>query len=288
VGEVSDGLQAVQKAEELQPDLILLDIGLPTINGIEAARRIREHTPRSIVLFLSAILSSDIAQEALRTGASGYVVKADAASELLTAVDAVLRGEVFVSSRLAGQVEISRRHEVAFYPDDASLVDGFSRSIEFALKAGSAVIVIATESHRASLFEKLRLDGVDVGAAIEQGSYISLDVTDTLLTFMANDLPDPVRFRNVAGDLITRAAQAAKGQHRRVAACGECAPALLAEGKEEAAVQLEHLWDEIARRYNTDILCGYLSNAFQGTESGHIFASICAKHSAVHGQTRRL
>jgi DNA-binding NarL/FixJ family response regulator len=99
VGEVSDGLQAVQKAEQLQLDLILLDIGLPTINGIEAARRIREHTPRSTVLFLSAILSSDIAQEALRTGASGYVVKADAASELLTAVGAVVRGEVFVSSR---------------------------------------------------------------------------------------------------------------------------------------------------------------------------------------------
>jgi DNA-binding NarL/FixJ family response regulator len=109
----------------LQPDLILLDIGLPKISGIEAARRIREQTPSSKVLFLSAICSSDVAEEALRTGASGYVVKADAGSDLLIAVEAVLRGEVFVSPSLAGQVEISRHHEVEFCPDDASLVNSF-------------------------------------------------------------------------------------------------------------------------------------------------------------------
>ena len=98
ISDVSDGLEAVQKAQELQPDLIVLDIGLPKLNGIEAARRIREHAPKAKILFVSENRSPDIAKEALRTGGSGYVVKSDAASDLLPAVEAVLQGRQFVSA----------------------------------------------------------------------------------------------------------------------------------------------------------------------------------------------
>ena len=102
VGQVTDGFEAVQKAQQLQPDLILLDIGLPTLNGIEAARRIREVSPKSKILFVSENRSWDIVEEALRTGAGGYVVKSDATDELLPAVEAVLKGKRFVSASLAG------------------------------------------------------------------------------------------------------------------------------------------------------------------------------------------
>jgi DNA-binding NarL/FixJ family response regulator len=102
VAQVSDGLEAVQQAERLQPDIILLDIGLPTLNGIEAARRIREVSPTSKILFVSENRSPDIAEEALSTGAGGYVVKSDAGSELLPAVKAVLEGKRFISASLAG------------------------------------------------------------------------------------------------------------------------------------------------------------------------------------------
>ena len=102
VGEVSDGFEAVQKAEELQPDLILLDIGLPTLDGIEAARRIRKLSPQSKIIFVSQESSADVVRGALAEGAKGYVVKTDAICELLTAVDAVLRGERFVGKRFSG------------------------------------------------------------------------------------------------------------------------------------------------------------------------------------------
>jgi DNA-binding NarL/FixJ family response regulator len=98
IGEASDGLEAVQKAEELKPDLILLDMGLPNVNGIEAARRIRHLSPNSKIVFLSADNSLDVVQAALSTGAHGFVHKARAQSELLPAIDAVLRGGQFVSS----------------------------------------------------------------------------------------------------------------------------------------------------------------------------------------------
>jgi len=104
ISEAMDGMEAVQKASELQPDLIILDIGLPTLNGIEAARRIRNLAPNSKILFLSENYSGDIARGALATGGQGYVIKSDAGIELLAAVDAVLLGKQFVSSRLADQV----------------------------------------------------------------------------------------------------------------------------------------------------------------------------------------
>ena len=90
VCEASDGLEAVQKAQELQPDLILLDIGLPTLNGIEAARRIRKLAPESKIIFLSQESSAEVVQEALSLGARGYVVKTRVGNELLAAVDSVV------------------------------------------------------------------------------------------------------------------------------------------------------------------------------------------------------
>jgi len=101
--EVSDGLQAVQKAAELDPDLILLDIGLPGLNGIEAARRIRKLAPNSKIIFLTEDSGEDLAEEAFRIGVAGYVVKADAARELISAMQAVVLGQRFVSARLRGE-----------------------------------------------------------------------------------------------------------------------------------------------------------------------------------------
>jgi DNA-binding NarL/FixJ family response regulator len=97
IAEVSDGLEAVQKAEQLQPDLILLDIGLPSLNGIEAARRIRKLAPRSKILFLSQESSADVIEEALKFGV-GYVIKTHAGSDLLATVEAMRAAGHFVSA----------------------------------------------------------------------------------------------------------------------------------------------------------------------------------------------
>lgn len=102
IGKVSDGSAAVQQAHQLQPDLILLDIGLPTLNGIEAATRIRGSSPSSKILFVSENRAVDIVEKALSTGAGGYVIKSDAAGELLPAIKAVLEGKRFISARLTG------------------------------------------------------------------------------------------------------------------------------------------------------------------------------------------
>ena len=108
VHESSDGLEAVQKAGELQPDLIVLDIGLPSLNGIEAARQISKLSPKSKIIFFTQHSSAEIAQAAFNAGALGYVIKVHAASELLPAVEAVCQGERFISQGLSGQIIAGR------------------------------------------------------------------------------------------------------------------------------------------------------------------------------------
>lgn len=307
VAEVADGLEAVQKAQELHPDLILLDIGLPRLNGIEAARRIRGCVLQSKILFLSENRSWDIAEEALRTGADGYVVKSNAASELLPAIEAVLAGRQFVSVGLvrlspvasadthmkrrphervvppvAEKAAVTHCHEAALYPDDTSLVEGFARFIGAALKSGNTALVIATPAHRVAILQRLSADALDVYAAIKQGRFTSLDVSDVLSTFMVNDLPDPVRFTKNAADLIAQAAAAAPGK-KPLAACGECAPTLLAGGNAQATIQLEHLWDDVAKRHDVEILCGYLWSSFPWRGSSPVLERICAEHTRVCG-----
>jgi DNA-binding NarL/FixJ family response regulator len=98
VGESADGLDAVQKSEKLQPDLILLDIHLPKMNGFDAAQQIRRVSPRTKILFLSSCHSVEVMREALKIGA-GFVVKADAGRDLLAIVRAVVRNEPFVRFR---------------------------------------------------------------------------------------------------------------------------------------------------------------------------------------------
>ncbi len=103
IGEASDGLEAIQKAEELNPDLILLDIGLPKLNGIEAAHRIARHVPAAKILFVSQENDADVVAAALSNGAKGYVHKQNASSELPSAVEAVLQGDRFVSEGLISE-----------------------------------------------------------------------------------------------------------------------------------------------------------------------------------------
>lgn len=307
IGEVSDGLAAVHAAEKLKPDLILLDIGLPTLNGIEAARLIIELIPTAKIIFLTQESADEVMQEALLLGAKGYVFKSHAGSDLMPAVEAVLQGRQFVSGKVtdpdsgvahAGsqaakaapsdaefrsrEAEADRRHEILFYANDASFLESFSRFIRERLADGNAAIVIATDPHRAGLREMLQAQGVDAAAAEAEGRYISLSVQETLATFMVDRVLDEVRFARVALDLIRTAAKAVNGDSRRVSACGECAPELLAQGQAETAIRLEQLWDMVARRYGVRILCGYPANNGNGAESNYTFSRICAEHSSVH------
>jgi DNA-binding NarL/FixJ family response regulator len=291
VCEVSDGSEAVQKAEALKPDLVVLDIGLPKLNGIEAARRIRQLSPNSRIVFVSLVNSLDMVQAALSTGALGYVYKIDSRSELLLAVDAALLGKQFVSSSIKDykftdiqEAKVPHRHEVLFYSEDAVFLDNLTDFIAVALEAGDMAVAIATESHQDGLIQRLKARGVDIDGAIREGTYISSDAAKSLSTFMVNGMPDSDRFFEIVGGLIRTAAKVGKREHSRVAACGEIGPFLWAEGKADAAVRLEQITDEFAKTYEVDIFCAYSLSSFRGEKGEKVFQSICAQHTAVYRQ----
>jgi DNA-binding NarL/FixJ family response regulator len=98
VGEASDGLEAIQKALQLRPDLILLDIGLPNLNGIEVARQMRSLVPESKIIFLTRESSADVVQKAFSVGARGYIFKTMVLPDLFVAVATVISGMTFVSN----------------------------------------------------------------------------------------------------------------------------------------------------------------------------------------------
>jgi DNA-binding NarL/FixJ family response regulator len=268
--EAADGLEAVQKVEELQPDLILLDINLPKLHGFGVAKRIRRLDPHARLLFMSQESSADIVREAFRLGASGYIQKLHAATDLLPAIDAVLGGRRFVSSNVAltelTDAPAPRRHEILFCSDDAAVVDGFTRFIAAALNVADAAIVLVTESHRTHLLQELRTQGVDIDGAFERG---------TCLVFDADVTPDPVRFLEAINGVREAAAKAGKA-HPRVAFCGERAGRLWAAGRTAEAVQLEQLCSELA--HDVDILCAY---PVPHTEDDQMLTRICAEHTAV-------
>jgi DNA-binding NarL/FixJ family response regulator len=109
VGESSDGIEALQKIRELNPDLILLDVGLPNLSGIEIARHLQNSSAHSIILFVSHFCDWDIIEYAFRYGASGYVVKSDAAAELVPAIESVRQRMPFISTTAVRHILDERR-----------------------------------------------------------------------------------------------------------------------------------------------------------------------------------
>ena len=291
IGQALDGLEAVQKAEELQPDLILLDIGLPKLNGMEAARRIRKLVPKAKILFFSQESSPDVVREASKVGAMGYVQKTCARSDLLPALEAYLGGEQFVSSSLKGWESNENtaprspyQHEVQFYSEDEFFFERFAQFIGAAIKMGNAAIVVTTKFHHEGLVQRLKAESVDLDGAIQRGTYTWLDADESLSAIMVNDLPDPVLFFKGIEGLIEEASKNVKVEHPRVAFCGERVGLLWAEGKTEAAIRLEQLCNELSAKYDIDMLCAYPLKSVSGDENEGAIKRIRDEHSAVHSR----
>lgn len=180
-------------------------------------------------------------------------------------------------------IDSSQCHEAQFYSADSVLLESFARFIATALKANHPAIVILTQSHREGLVKKLIAQGFDVNAFMQRGTYIALDAARMLSTIMTNGAPDRVRFFDGLCDLIEAAAKAADGKHTRVALCGECVGLLCAEGKINAALQLEETGNDVIELYDVDIFCAYpLSGLGNGEDD--LFERICELHTAVHSE----
>jgi DNA-binding NarL/FixJ family response regulator len=171
-------------------------------------------------------------------------------------------------------------HVVQFYSEDAFLLEALSKLIGTALVAGNAAVVIATQSHLDDLADRLASRALSVSKAAREGRYIALNAAETLAKFMRNGQPDADSFAAVIGPVLSRAA-AAVSQESRVVAFGEMVALLWAEGNIDAAIRLEQLWNDLARRHAFSLHCAYPITGFHDKTHEAPFLKICSEHSAV-------
>jgi DNA-binding NarL/FixJ family response regulator len=288
VGECADGADAVREAAALRPDLIVLDIGLKMVNGIEAARRIMAADPAARILFLTGQQSPDVAEAALAAGGRGYLLKSEAGGGLLRAVEAIVAGARFISPGLppdsvtATAAPANRhRHTAVVHSSMAALPDEYARFAGDALADGRPVVIIAPRTSLERVHARLESDGIAIGHAIDEGRYRVFDMASELARLMPHGRYERERFRESADRMLSDLAKAVPG--RRAAICGEMAPHLWQEGRVENAIDLERLWDDVATASGADVLCPYCVDASRLAASEYSkFRDICAVHGAVH------
>src|SRR5688572_1288411 len=258
IGEAADGLEAVQLVSDLQPDLVLLDIGLPSLGGMEVARLIRSTVPSVKVVFVSMESSPDIVRQAFGVGAVGYVNKLHLQNDLRTALQAAVSGRQFASNDAkVNPVIAPSQHDAQFYFDEPGLVQSVTRFVAAALNSANPAVLIATEPHREAIYQQLKNAAFDVDGAVQRGTYVSMDADNALSQVMAGDLPDRNRFLAGLTDLVNSVSRASRFPNPKVSIFGECAGMLSLRGNIEAALQLEETGNELIKSHNVSILCSY-------------------------------
>ncbi len=182
---------------------------------------------------------------------------------------------------LANYCDLDSPHSVQLYSDDAFLLDALSWFIGSALASGDAAVVIASADHRQGLAKRLKERGLDPAVALRQGRYVELDAAETLSRFMREGWPEVSRFTRVIGGVIEQARAAAGGKDRHVAAFGEMVSLLAEEGKSEAAIRLEQLWNGLAQAHRFYLRCAYSLSSFATPEQGETLFRICREHTHV-------
>lgn len=172
-------------------------------------------------------------------------------------------------------------HVVQFYSSDEFLVNELASLVGSSLASGQNSIVVATKDHRERLSDRLKQQGLDLSLAVEQQRYVPLDAADTLSTFMVDDQPDKLRFMEVFDRVLLRAKKTSTRMDLRLTVFGEMVALLWAEGKVDAAIRLEHLWNELALRHEFHLACAYPIRFFDRPEHAESFQRICSAHSAL-------
>jgi len=263
MGEAADGPEAVALAAKTVPDVILLDLELPTLSGIDAAARILAANPSARILYLTGHRSWEVVEAALVGGARGYVLKPYAAVELLPAMAAVVAGRRFVSTVLGGRALLDNGHptthvhEAALHRGDRTLLAEYEAFAAAALNGGKAVIGVGDAARRHALVDGLRLRGVDIDRALEEGRFRMLDSVEMLRAMMVDGVLNESRFWERAMRQAIGAARASREDPPAMVVFGDGAQCLYHDGNIKAAIRLEQLWGDFARTFNAEIFCGY-------------------------------
>jgi hypothetical protein len=179
-------------------------------------------------------------------------------------------------------------HALQFYSGDDFLLDSLARFVASALEAAESALVLATQVHRDGLAEQLKMRGIDTDNLVKKGRYATLDAAQTLAQLSVDGKPDVAHFNEFIRSVVVPLKAAAKSTPQRVAVCGEIVATIWAEGKAEAAIQLEHLWNELAAQGCYWLRCYYPIASFSDPGQNELFIKLCAEHASVIPQDSQL
>jgi PAS domain-containing protein len=172
----------------------------------------------------------------------------------------------------------SREHVAHFYEDDRALAESLADFMGESLAAEGAAVFIGVEPHRNGVAERLGRRGFDLPGLQAEGRYVPLDAGLTLAKFLVDGWPDAARFRTTVGGILEKASAASRGA-ARVRAVGEMVAVLWREGRRDAAMQLERLWNELLEQHPLALLCAYPLKGFPASADGGPLLEVCAEHS---------
>jgi hypothetical protein len=175
----------------------------------------------------------------------------------------------------------SASHSVDFYADEAVFLDNLSDILCRALKAGGVCLVIAAAPHRQGIAQRLRAAGIDLSLCVRNSQYLLLDAKATLDKFMVDGMPDPERFFATIDPVLVQAKASLGPDVSFPVAFGEMVALLWADGKRQAALRLEQLWNELGSRHSFHLRCAYPRHGFTSGDEDAFFQQICAEHNHV-------
>jgi DNA-binding NarL/FixJ family response regulator len=289
-GEAGDGIEAIEKARQLRPDIVLMDINMPRMNGLEATRIIRREVPLCRVIIVSQNDAAIAREQARRAGAKGAVTKSDLIRDLLPTID----GVAMENNNSLDQTQIAtahggepwcdllnsaapRDHIVQLYQDQQFLNRAVCRFAAAAIANGEGVILVPTVAHWDAFRPRLEAEGVDVKAAEKRGQLTVVDADNLLPTFMRGGMPDSPVFMGLAASVISEARGG--GRYPKVRWWGEMVNILWERGEVAASMQLEDQFDQLAHEQDIAIFCSFLMDNFNGDVHARMLPRLGENHS---------
>lgn len=298
IAEASNGLEAIEKAELFGPDLILLDIGLPKLNGIGVAKELTHRKASSQIVFLTGEEDDDCVSEALTVGAKGYVFKRRLQSDLVPALKLAAAGHFFVSPYgFIGQTDSevmrpspasssawhgSSTHTMEFYSDESALVSGVSELVRASLSQDRVVVALLKRNHIACASRRLVESGVDLEGAIRWGGYRPFAIEGTIPFLMPNGRLDRARFATFFEPVLAHAAWNAERKCSGAVVLADLASALIDLGYDhENALRTEELWNDLVQKRPFLVHCVCPVTTLGAKRNRDTLAQICPHHSRV-------
>jgi DNA-binding NarL/FixJ family response regulator len=280
IATVADGRQALDAIPRLDPDLVVLDISMPGLNGFQTAAELQRIGSRARIVFLTMHQDDDFVSQALRCGAMGYVLKALVSSDLVPALHHVLAGRRYLPSLTSLVMTGADTHALQLCGEGSSGLDGVAAVLSSALHRGDIVATATTTSNRDGLAVLLKKRGWNLADVGEQGRYLVFDAEEVATRITRAGRADLDSIAEMVAALESARRASATRPHSHLTIAGEISAVLYRRGLPHAALDLERFWDELTRSLPILTIC-MCPTPCSDDNGAEFLSSISAHHTAI-------